>query len=285
MMTKPLAGVSVLVADDDVDSAELLEMLLAARGAEVRVAHTGAAALELLRSFAAEVLLLDISLPDMSGYELLEQIRGIAACAKVPAVAITGHASERDRARAVRAGFAVHVTKPIDTEALIHLVAGLGAPPLSARPIDMLDELDALLASKGVVEALRVLNARISYRYTALYRFEDGTLRSLALIDRLDPARTKGEDVPVETSFCWMVQRDRSSFSTNEGKLDPRVAGLPLNGDITTYCGALVRNGDGTPFGTICHFDHVPRSISEAELAVLVRFAPALARIVANDGL
>ena len=283
MKAQSLEGVSLLVADDHVDSAELLQMLLEASGAEVRIVHTGADALELLKGWKPTVLLLDITLPDMDGYQLLEQIRRLGGLEQVPAVAITGHAAERDRAKSKKAGFAVHATKPIDTEALIHLVGELGAPTPPAPPSGTLEELSGLLDEKGVVEVLRHLNARLSYRYTALYQYDGSTLRNLALVDRLEPATTAGANVPVDTSFCSVLRRDRASFSSNEGKLDPRVAGLPLREDIKSYCGALVRNADGTPFGSLCHFDHVPRSVSETELALLEQFAPALARVVATD--
>jgi CheY-like chemotaxis protein len=283
MPAQPLSGMSLVVADDHVDSAELLQLLLASNGADVRIVHTGDAALDLLKTFRPDVLLLDISLPDMDGYELLEGIRRIEGMERVPAVAVTGHASERDRSKAARAGFAVHAVKPIDTEALVHLVADLGERSEGPTKTATLDELDGLLDSEGVLEVLRRLNARISHRYTALYQYDRGILRSIAMVDRLEPTTTKGGDVPVETTFCWVVQRDRATFSTSEGTMDPRVAGLPLREDIRSYCGTLVRSADGTPFGSLCHFDHVPRSIPESELALLEQFAPALARVVATD--
>jgi CheY-like chemotaxis protein len=284
MREKHLTGMSLLVADDHVDGAELLQMLLLASGAaDVRVVHTGDSALELLETFRPDVLLLDITLPDMDGYELLPRIRAIAGMEKVPAVAVTGHTNERDRASAARAGFAVHVIKPIDTEALLHVVAELGRPAPPAPRSEALTELDGLLERKGVVEVLRCLNARSDYRFTALYQYDGATLRSLALVDRLEPTTTKGGDVPIETSFCWMVQRDRASFSTADGSADLRVTGLPLRKDIKAYCGALVRSADGKPFGSLCHFDHDQRSIPEAELSLLEQFAPALARVVSAD--
>jgi CheY-like chemotaxis protein len=125
MAARPLAGISLLVADDHTDSAELLEVLLANKGAEVRTANTASAALEVLESFKPSVLLLDISLPDMDGYELLREIRSLEGLGEVAAVAVTGHTSEDDRAKAEEAGFAGHTTKPIDIEALVRLVSEL----------------------------------------------------------------------------------------------------------------------------------------------------------------
>lgn len=131
-MQQGLAGVSILVADDDVDSAELLELLLVSQGAKVRLAADGAQTLAALAQHRPSVLLLDITLPDISGYELLAQVRSISGPEALPAVAITGHASASDRARALAASFSAHVVKPIDTGALVKLLAELVAP--SAPP-------------------------------------------------------------------------------------------------------------------------------------------------------
>src|SRR4051812_34090270 len=95
-----LANLSIVVVDDHVDSAELLEILLESSGARVRIAHTGTSALDLLATVKPDVLLLDITLPDMDGYELLQRIRTIEGLASVPAIAMTGHTAERDRKRA-----------------------------------------------------------------------------------------------------------------------------------------------------------------------------------------
>ncbi len=283
MQGRPLAGISVLVADDDVDSAEMLGMLLSGCGANVSLAHTGRAAIELLGSLTPDVLLLDITLPDMDGYELLGEIRGIPGMEHVAAVAVTGHAGERDRAKAIAAGFAVHTSKPIDAEALVHLMASLAAPASPATRMPTVTDLEGILTRDGVVGVLRVLNARTPFRYTALYRYDGPRLRSVALVDRLEPTTTNGGEVAVETTLCWIVQRDRASFATNDASKDDRVAGLPLRDDVQAYCGTLVRNADGTPFGSICHFDHVSHAVSDAEIVLLEQFAPVLARVVAPE--
>ena len=122
----PLAGTTVIVADDNADSADLLEIVLAHAGASVRKAGSGAEVLELMRTVRADVFLLDISLPDMNGYELLDAIRAVPGFAKTPAVAVSGHAP-RDDDRAGEAGFAVHMVKPLDRIALVHAVAELVA--------------------------------------------------------------------------------------------------------------------------------------------------------------
>lgn len=71
--------------------------------------------------------------------------------------------------------------------------------------------------------------------------------------------------------------------ATDHASNDARIVGLPVRDDVQAYCGTLVRNADGTPFGSLCHFDHVPQPVSQAEIFLLERFAPALARTVATE--
>ncbi|MDB4946919.1 MAG: two-component sensor histidine kinase [Labilithrix sp.] len=129
-----LQGAAIVVADDHVDSADLLAMVLESAGADVRTGNTAAEVLDLATSFAADLVLLDITLPDMDGYELLAALRAIGAYAATPALAVTGHASERDRARSADAGFVVHVTKPFDNDALVLVLGELVASRREAPP-------------------------------------------------------------------------------------------------------------------------------------------------------
>jgi CheY-like chemotaxis protein len=121
-----LHGTAVLVADDDADARELLEFLLREAGGTVRVASTANEALDILVEWTPNVLLLDLAMPETDGYSLLSRIRGEARLRAIPAVAVTAKAYPTDRARCIDAGFAEHVTKPYDGEALLDLVARLG---------------------------------------------------------------------------------------------------------------------------------------------------------------
>jgi CheY-like chemotaxis protein len=120
-----LTGVAVLVAEDNFDDREILEYLLGQHGGTVRSATTGREALEALLTWTPDVLLLDISMPDMDGFELLATIRGVARLRRVAAVAVTAHAYDRDRRRCLDAGFVEHVAKPYDADVLVDLVARL----------------------------------------------------------------------------------------------------------------------------------------------------------------
>jgi CheY-like chemotaxis protein len=106
----------VLVVDDNRDAAEVLAESLRALGHTVRVAHDGPDALEVLASFPPEVVLLDLGLPVMDGFELAARIRGEARFAGVGLFAVTGYGQDADRRRTAEAGFNAHLVKPVDVQ-------------------------------------------------------------------------------------------------------------------------------------------------------------------------
>lgn len=121
----------VLVVDDNIDSADMMKMLLEMLGHSVRVAYTGASALAVFESFEPEVGLFDIGLPDISGNDLAMQVRCLPRGATIRLIAVTGWGQEEDRERARAHGFDAHLTKPADPEALQRLVVGAPPAPLT----------------------------------------------------------------------------------------------------------------------------------------------------------
>ena len=111
----------ILVVDDNADAAESLGMLLEVRGDEVRVAYDGREALDVEAQFHPAVVLLDIGMPRLSGYDVAKRIR-LARGDAVLMIAITGWGQEDDRQRARDAGFNHHFTKPVDFETLLALI-------------------------------------------------------------------------------------------------------------------------------------------------------------------
>jgi CheY-like chemotaxis protein len=111
----------ILVVDDNADAADSLGMLLEVRGDEVRIAYDGLEALEAEGEFKPEVVLLDIGMPKISGYDVARRIRESRGT-DVLIVAITGWGQEDDRQRAREAGFNHHFTKPVDFEMLLALI-------------------------------------------------------------------------------------------------------------------------------------------------------------------
>jgi CheY-like chemotaxis protein len=112
----------ILVVDDNVDAAESMAFLLQVYGHETRVAYEPQSALEQLRGFAPNFVLLDIGLPGMSGYELAAVMRPIVGPGTIM-IALTGYGQDEDRQRARDAGFDHHLTKPVDIDHLTKLVA------------------------------------------------------------------------------------------------------------------------------------------------------------------
>ena len=115
----------VLVVDDNRDSAESLELLLTLSGHVVRLAHDGLEAVDVAATFQPDVVLLDIGLPKLNGYEAARQIRKLALGKRVKLVALTGFGQERDRQRSAQSGFDLHLVKPVDHNALLKAIADL----------------------------------------------------------------------------------------------------------------------------------------------------------------
>ncbi|HEU5443503.1 MAG TPA: PAS domain S-box protein, partial [Steroidobacteraceae bacterium] len=114
----------VLIADDNHDAAVSLSMLLQAMGHDTRVAHDGIEALEEAELFRPDVVLLDIGMPRLDGYETARRMRHRPWAAATQIVAVTGWGQEADRQRAKAAGFDRHLVKPVDLGALREVLSG-----------------------------------------------------------------------------------------------------------------------------------------------------------------
>jgi signal transduction histidine kinase len=117
-----LTGVRVLLVEDEPDTRELLQVVLKQSGADVRVASCAPEALEVLGGWEPNVMVSDIGLPGVNGYELIRRVREHGR-AGPPAVALTAYAGDDDNQRALDAGYQLHVAKPIDPDELISVVA------------------------------------------------------------------------------------------------------------------------------------------------------------------
>ena len=115
----------LLVVDDHPDSGDSLQRLLAISGHEARVAHDGLAAVAEAERFRPDVILLDIGLPRLNGYEACRLIRKQAWGRDVILVAVTGRGEDEDRRRSREAGFDGHLVKPLELDALFALLGTL----------------------------------------------------------------------------------------------------------------------------------------------------------------
>lgn len=117
----------VLLVDDDADGCELVCAILVARGADVRCATSGPEALELMAREHFDVVLSDIGMPDMDGYEFMRALRKAeeGRSKSTPAIAVTAYAGTADRQRALLSGYQMHIAKPIEAPELIAAIASL----------------------------------------------------------------------------------------------------------------------------------------------------------------
>ena len=124
----------ILVADDNRDSADSVAMLLQLDGHEVRVAYDGEEALSIAESGFPQILLLDIGMPRLSGYEVAERVRALPRGQNVVMIAATGWGQEEDRRRSVESGFDAHLVKPVDPPTLLRVIGELAARVSAGRP-------------------------------------------------------------------------------------------------------------------------------------------------------
>jgi PAS domain S-box-containing protein len=131
MRSPGLGGLRVLLVEDDGDSRALLNIALEAYGAVVDTASSASEALAMIKEARPDVLVSDIGMPDVDGYELIRQVRKLPPenGGLMPALALTGYAGEKDRERAILAGFQEHVSKPVEPHELAAIVAKLGQQP------------------------------------------------------------------------------------------------------------------------------------------------------------
>jgi PAS domain S-box-containing protein len=133
-----LSGLRLLSVDDEADASEVLKAALEQYGAQVTTVASAAAALDMLAREPFDVLVSDIGMPGMNGYELLRCIRnGEGGAREIPAIAVTGFARREDRERALKAGYRAHVVKPIEPDELaaaVRAAAGSARESRAAHP-------------------------------------------------------------------------------------------------------------------------------------------------------
>ena len=124
----PLFGLKVLIVEDSADTLVLLKTIFIQAGAQVITATTAAEAISVLKKVTPNVILSDIGMPDTDGFELLLKIRDIPQLRDIPAIAISGYASEGDRKHALSVGYRALLAKPVDVEALFETIQSLRIP-------------------------------------------------------------------------------------------------------------------------------------------------------------
>jgi CheY-like chemotaxis protein len=122
-----LDKIRVLIVDDEADGRALIARILEDQGALPICATTAQEALDIVSHDQFDVLLSDVGMPDMDGYELIRRVRSLDSSrgSPLPAIAITAYARPGDRQRSLLAGFHMHLAKPVETKELVASIAGL----------------------------------------------------------------------------------------------------------------------------------------------------------------
>jgi CheY-like chemotaxis protein len=129
--TRDLTGMTVLVVDDARDGRELIARILTDCHARVRVAASAREAFDALRADRPDVLISDLGMPEVDGFELIGWVRALPreSGGQLPAIALTAFARPEDRLKALEAGFSTHISKPVEPGELIAAVASVAQPP------------------------------------------------------------------------------------------------------------------------------------------------------------
>ncbi len=290
-----LNGITVLVVDDEADARELVATVLRINGAEVTMASNAERALELFTQSPPMVLVSDVGMPNVDGYELLRRVRRLSGArgAEVPAIALTAYAREEDRRLAFEAGFQTHVAKPVEPAELVRVVASLvqlvgrqtspGERVSALQRADTFLKLEKILASRGIHEALRFLNSRTAHRFTGIFRFDSPVLTNLHLVDAEAPEVRKGDDTLMVNAYCSIVGETKRAFTTEDTRRDDRLRVHPARENVTSYSGVLLVGEDGEPYGTLCHFDLVPCDVPTVEMPLMEAAALHLMKALAKS--
>ncbi|HVS21345.1 MAG TPA: response regulator, partial [Pyrinomonadaceae bacterium] len=123
----------LLIVEDDADTLEILQATFEARGFRVTTCASAAEALELAPVNSIDLIVSDIGMPEMDGFEMMKRMRRLASMNDVPAIALTGYASRKDAEMALGAGFNAHVSKPVDPAELTTLIDQLLAKARVAK--------------------------------------------------------------------------------------------------------------------------------------------------------
>lgn len=145
-------------------------------------------------------------------------------------------------------------------------------------------EFVSLVQRQGVHAGLKYLNSRTPHQYTGIFRFDGTVLRNEVLFDRYHPEMQKGGDAPMEATYCALVGRQQAPLEITDAATDSRVKGK-VDTPVVSYCGVLIRDAAGKPFGTLCHYDMQRCEERTSDLPLLEAAASMLYRELRPAGL
>jgi hypothetical protein len=150
----------------------------------------------------------------------------------------------------------------------------LRSSPLS----EIVRTFEQTLQEQGLFGALRYLNSTTEYRFTGIYRFEQDWVRNFLLFDRGNPHLQLGKDVPLHDSYCMLTAQDGAACAIEDAQSDPRLLRHAARESVLSYYAVHLVNPEGLSWGTLCHFDFVPRRATDEMKQVLEAVRPAVQR-------
>lgn len=132
-------------------------------------------------------------------------------------------------------------------------------------------------------DVLCYLNSLTDYRFTGVYRLTPGLVVSIALCDREHPDRRLGTNVRMADSYCWLTGTGDSAYTIEDAPNDARLGGHAARDNVKSYLAVLLRDASGQSWGTLCHFDVVPRPAPADALAQLEGMRPLLEELFVRD--
>ena len=125
---------------------------------------------------------------------------------------------------------------------------------------EVLAPFERALRAHDLFAALRVLNGTTRYRFTGVYCFEPGLVRSVVLYDRENPNLRRGEDVPWFDSYCMLTAENGAECEIQNSLIDARLTVHAARLKVLSYCAVLLRAPSGEELGTLCHYDVVAKN-------------------------
>lgn len=132
-----------------------------------------------------------------------------------------------------------------------------------------LQQMKALRDSGGPRSVLIYLNEQSPHRFSAMFRFAGSQLKSVCFYDRERPELESCPEIPITASYCVFVRNGKQTFSTTDSLSDERVNGHPKQLEIRSYIGVPLVDVSGEMFGTVCHFDTLPRPLDNQSIELM----------------
>jgi hypothetical protein len=158
--------------------------------------------------------------------------------------------------------------------ATVRILRGRGYTSLVT---DTMKNFEAALRADGLFAAMRWLNERVPYRYSAVFSFHGDTLHNICLIDKKNPNTSTCPDQPITESYCMYIRRSGEGLSVEQSLVDRRVEGHPKQRSVQCYYGIPLYGAEGEMLGTVCHFDSSPVRVTEEIASALDDLGPLIA--------